>query len=294
MTGSASVFINPLPTIFNVTGGGAICPGASALIGLSGSQTGVSYQIKLAGLNIGSPVLGTGSALNFLSTILNLPGVYTIIATDITTGCSQAMNGSALINLNLAPAAQEVTGGGDFCAGSAGVSIGLNNSQLLVSYQLKNGNTNVGSPVTPLLGGAINFGTFTTPGTYTVVATNALGCANTMNGNAVVNTVSLPTIFDVTGGGSYCPGGNGVSVGLGSSEAGINYQLKRGSTNVGSVVAGTGSAIDFGLQTATGIYTVVATTITASCSQAMMGSAVISIYSQPTLSTIVTNVSCPD
>ena len=87
-----------------------------------------------------------------------------------------------------------------------------------------------------------------------------------------------PAAFNVTGGGSYCSGGSGVAVGLSGSQSGVNYQLVlNGSTNVGSPVAGTGSAISFGNQTAAGTYTVVATNVVTSCMTNMTGSATVSI-----------------
>jgi hypothetical protein len=87
-----------------------------------------------------------------------------------------------------------------------------------------------------------------------------------------------PAAFSVTGGGAYCSGGSGVVVGISGSQSGVNYQLVlNGSTNVGSPVAGTGSAISFGNQTAAGTYTVVATNVVTSCTTNMTGSATVSI-----------------
>lgn len=58
-----------------------------------------------------------------------------------------------------------------------------------------------------------------------------------------------PTAYNVTGSGAYCAGGLGVVVGLDGSETGVTYQLKNGTTDVGSPVSGTGAAITFGTQT---------------------------------------------
>ncbi|MFN0015277.1 MAG: hypothetical protein ACKVU2_12085, partial [Saprospiraceae bacterium] len=86
-----------------------------------------------------------------------------------------------------------------------------------------------------------------------------------------------PTAFDVTGGGAYYSGGTGVTVGLNNSETGVDYQLQNNGSSVGSAVAGTGSAIDFGNQTAAGTYTVVATATTGGCTAEMTGSASVTI-----------------
>ena len=90
---------------------------------------------------------------------------------------------------------------------------------------------------------------------------------------------TTPTAYAVSGGGGYCTGTSGVAVGLANSQTGVNYQLIRGgSTNVGSPVAGTtGSAINFGLQTTVGTYTVQATTTSGGCTASMTGSVTVSV-----------------
>ena len=100
-----------------------------------------------------------------------------------------------------------------------------------------------------------------TPGTNAIV-----------DGNPVLN--AAPTAYAVTGSGSFCQDGLGLAVGLSNSDIGVNYQLYSGETAVGSPVAGTGSAISFGNQTA-GTYTVTATNTTTLITGSMTGSAVI-------------------
>ena len=62
--GSASatfaLTVNPTPTVFTVTGGGGICGSTGVHIGLSGSQSSVSYQLYLGG----SMTLSTGTGTN--------------------------------------------------------------------------------------------------------------------------------------------------------------------------------------------------------------------------------------
>src|SRR5438445_6469400 len=284
MSGNAVIVVEANPTAFNVTGGGSYCAGGVGVaVGLSGSQSGVNYQLKRDGSNVGSAVAGTGSALNFGNQ--TDAGTYTVVATNNTaTACSSNMSGNAVIAVEANPTAFNVTGGGSYCAGGVGVGVGLSGSQSGVNYQLKLGGSNVSSPVAGT-GSALNFGNQTDAGTYTVVATNntATACSSNMSGNAVIAVEANPTAFNVTGGGSYCAGGVGVAVGLSGSQSGVNYQLKLGGSNVGSPVAGTGSALNFGNQTDAGTYTVVATNNTATaCSSNMSGNAVISVEANPT------------
>jgi hypothetical protein len=122
----------------------------------------------------------------------------------------------------------------------------------------------VGPPVSGA-GFGVSFPLITAAGNYGVVANYGSSCATTMSGTANIAISPLPTIFSVTGGGGYCAGGTGVHVGLSSSTVGVNYQLMLGGTMIGSPVAGTSAALDFGLQTTAGAYTVVATNATTGC-----------------------------
>lgn len=116
----------------------------------------------------------------------------------------------------------------------------------------------------------------TTTTTYTVTVTSSAGCTATMSRTITVN--SLPTLFNMTGGGSYCAGGPGVHIGLSGSQTGVNYQLRLNGNPVGAPVAGTGAALDFGIFTAPGIYTVVATSTSTGCTATMNGTAVVSSF----------------
>ncbi len=102
---------------------------------------------------------------------------------------------------------------------------------------------------------------------------------NGANGRVIItyDDCEPPTIYNVTGGGSYCLGGDGLAVGLDGSENGVTYQLYRDGNPVGAAINGTGGAITFGNQTVAGTYTVVATRTAGGCTSNMNGSAVIAI-----------------
>jgi hypothetical protein len=92
------------PTAFNVTGGGVICSGSSVSIGLSSSQVGINYQLKVNGSNIGSPVAGTGNAISFANQ--STAGTYTVVATNTNGTCNETetMTGSVAISISSATA----------------------------------------------------------------------------------------------------------------------------------------------------------------------------------------------
>ena len=106
--------------------------------------------------------------------------------------------------------------------------------------------------------------------------------SNWTESNTLTVTINtIPTAFNVTGGGSYCAGGTGVVVGLSGSALGVSYQLYNNDVPIGLPVTGTG-ALNFGLQTAAGTYTVVASNATTSCTNNMSGSATVIINPLPT------------
>jgi len=285
MSGTATVAINPLPTAFTVSGSGSYCAGGTGVnVNLSGSAIGVNYQLLLGGLPSGAAIAGTGGGFTFGPQ--TAAGTYTAQATNTLTGCVNNMLGSATITINTLPTAFSVTGGGGYCAGGLGAPVGLATSTVGVNYSLMRGITLITTMAGT--GSALNFGNQTGAGTYTVVATNTTtSCTNTMTGSATVTINALPGLFTVTGGGSYCSGGIGVNVGLTGSAVGVNYQLFNGATPVGTSVAGTGSALNFGLQTAAGTYTVQATDATTLCSSNMTGSATVTVTTLPTAFSVV-------
>jgi hypothetical protein len=192
--------------------------------------------------------------------------------------------GSVTVTVNPLPLAQTLTGGGSYCADGAGMPVGLQSSQSGVSYTLLNSAGEVVGTV-PGTGGAVSFGDYKA-GTYTVEAQNTTTtCSIDMPGSISITEIALPTAFNMTGGGSFCADQGGTAIGLDGSQTGINYQLLRtvGSTteNVGSPVAGTGSAISFGNQTESGTYSIIATTATTPSCPMEMGSLDVTINSMP-------------
>ncbi|REG91197.1 YDG domain-containing protein [Flavobacterium aquicola] len=122
--------------------------------------------------------------------------------------------------------------------------------------------------------------------TSSITATSGTPCNGTTGGDDwILDDIKLissvdPTAYDISG-TSVC--GGTATIGLSSSQIGVSYQLQRNGTNVGTLVAGTGSAIAstaFGNQTIVGTYTVVAIVGSTNC-KVMNGS--VSINALPTV-----------
>jgi hypothetical protein len=192
MSSSASITVNSLPVAYTLTGGGSYCEGGTgSVVGLTNSQSGVSYQLYSGATALsaaGSAVSGTGSAISFAPQ--TMADVYTAIGTNAATGCTNTMSGSETISMNAAPAIVSVTGGGSYVPGGSGVHIGLTGSCTGINYQLYSGATAVGSPVAGV-GYSLDFGSFTSAGTYTVIAINATtSCTSAMSDSAIVSIES--------------------------------------------------------------------------------------------------------
>jgi PKD repeat protein len=82
-----------------------------------------------------------------------------------------------------------------------------------------------------------------------------------------------------TGNTVLCEGGQGVELTLDGSETGVDYELYLDNTPTGNILAGTGSALNFGYVTEQGIYSCLAFTTT--CEQTMIGNSYVFIQYQP-------------
>ncbi len=97
-TSTVTVSVNPLPKVYNVTGGGSYCAGgAGVAIGLDSSNTGIRYQLYMGLTAMGAPVNGSNARISFGND--TTAGTYSAIATDTVTGCMSAMAGSAIVTI---------------------------------------------------------------------------------------------------------------------------------------------------------------------------------------------------
>jgi len=93
--------------------------------------------------------------------------------------------------------------------------------------------------------------------------------------SATTTTTSqhVPELFSLSEGGGFCQGEIGIEVSLDGSEIGVDYELYLDGAATGLIEAGTGSSLDFGYQTAEGIYTCLG--YNAHCDASMIGNSYI-------------------
>ena len=161
------------------------------------------------------------------------------------------------LSVYVRPIKFNLSGGGYFCSGSAGVSIALSGSELNTSYQLYKDGQASGSSVSGT-GNSITWNNISQIGDYSCIATQA-SVTQTMNGLPYVGLNPSPTIYSLSGPGGYCTGSATLTLSGSETAAGASYQLVKDGSNVGSAVTGTGSALSWANQSIMGHYTVVAT-----------------------------------
>ncbi|MHC1705522.1 MAG: PKD domain-containing protein [Tenuifilaceae bacterium] len=119
------------------------------------------------------------------------------------------------------------------------------------------------------------------PGLYTYYATQTANQCESTHATGTITINTLPSIYNVTGGGNYCQGGIGSAIGLSNSQTGVHYELwLDGSTIVADLIGTTGLPLNFGNLLSAGTYSVKAITAS-SCSVSMNGSVTISINPLP-------------
>ncbi len=191
----ATLTVNPNPTVFNVTGGGAYCAGGSGVaVGLDGSQSNVNYQLELGGISTGASVAGTGAAISFGSQ--TAAGSYTVVATNATTGCTASMSGSATVTINPTPSCSVTPASAAICVGgSQTFTVTPSGGTPGYTYLWSDGST--GTSLTT-----------NAAGTYSVTVTDSDGCTTTCSATLTVNP--LPTVS--VNSASVCAGGSATLI----------------------------------------------------------------------------------
>jgi gliding motility-associated-like protein len=81
--------------IFEVSGSGSYCIGASGIpVSINGSQLNVEYQLQKNGMDVGIPLMGSGSTLEWPD---QTEGIYEVVAGFNGTGLSDMMSGKAIV-----------------------------------------------------------------------------------------------------------------------------------------------------------------------------------------------------
>gem|GEM_PF-3290416 len=248
---------------------------------LLGSETGVTYQlwhVKGSGTDskVGAPVSGTTGSPLILGES-DKEGTYYVKATSVSCTAGVEMDNRVPFNINDLPIAFNMTGSGKYCDPVVGATIGLDNTQDGVKYQLQyyTGGVleNIGDPITagPTTGAIVfknsdgsNFIEKPETGFYRVVAISPKTCTSSMKGNVQVQQVASVVNFNVVGTSPfiYCAnGGTGVEIVLEDQEDGTIYELVKieddlTETHINTQTGGVSGQLTMGTNILAGTYAI--------------------------------------
>ncbi len=265
------VIVNPLPA--PITGNTEVCAGLT---------TQLSDATPTGTWTSANPAIASVTPTGGLVTGGATPGGTTTITYAIPTGCF------VTTTFVTHPLPAPITGNTNICVGS---TVTLSSAPAPGTWS--SANTLIATVPNPNIGVIYGFDYNVPVGapygmttvTYTLAST---GCIRT----TTVAVHPLPAVFTVTGGGSYCSGTGGLHVGLSGSQIGVNYYLYLGTATPTGPIPGTGGPLDFGVQTAGGVYTVIANNTYTTCSSNMTGSATITVI--PSVTPTVSIVPSPN
>lgn len=235
-----TITVNPTPVAI----GGPVTVCATQTIRLTDATPGGTWSSAVAGVATVTPA----------GVVTGLTSGTTVISYTNGAGCAAMQD----ITVNPMPAA--ITGNASICLGGTSALSDLTGPGTWFSS----------NPAVATIGSLSGVVTGVSLGTSMIVYMLPAGCSQSL----LVQVYPLPVVYNVSGGGNYCAGGSGEPIYLSGSAIGVNYLLYLGVTATGSF-AGTGSPMDYGLQTEPGVYTVIATSTATGCSIDMAGSAAI-------------------
>lgn len=200
VTGSFTITVVASPAnnfTLQVTSGG-LCSGGggSFVLTLSGSQIGVNYQLMRDGANVGAPVAGTGSAINFAAQ--TTAGSYSVLA--IATSISQNTCIACSVIIGPITVSQSTVPNPTF--GTIGTLCPGSTATLTATFP-------TGTTVTNVVwsGAGVSGTTFTAPaagGNYIITYSATVnGCPFTTTMTIAVTNVPAPAFGAV---GTLCPG----------------------------------------------------------------------------------------
>ena len=271
---AAYSIVTPTALVTTHTASGPLTFCAGGSVTLTANATAASYNWTRVFGGITTNNYATGK-----SVIITEPGVYSVDVTDVN-GCvyTHTLLQTSTVTVNPLPAKPIITASGPttFCQGAG--SLTLSTAAGAANY--------LWMPVG--MGG--NSIPIYWPETRqnTVTITDANGCKATSD--PMQTTVKpAPIQYTVTGGGTICAGGTGVSVNLSGSELGITYNLVQDGSTRGVFLMGTGGPISFANLTEAAEYRVRASNLATDCHYSMAGSVFITVNAAPATPTITSS-----
>ncbi len=202
------ISISALGQCFNnytLSPSGNVC-GGSVSMNLSGSQSGVSYQLKVNGANYGAPVNGTGSSIS-VGTVTSSSsgggGTFLVVASQFGSSCSPTVIAGTSVTFVPTPGGTVTASSSYVCSGSP-VTLTVNpTSAGTYNYQWFLNGASISGASSQTYSAAV-------AGTYTVQISNTCGAA-TLPCPAITASPNVGTPGSITGPISRVAGAAGSS-----------------------------------------------------------------------------------
>ena len=271
----ATLTVNTAPVITVQPVSIAQCVGTNATFSVTATGTGLTYQWRKGGINIGG---ATGSTYTINNINASHAGSYDVV---ITGTCGNITSNAATLTVNTPPAITAQPVSIVQCTGTnATFSVTATGTGL--TYQWRKGGTNIGGATGSTY--TINNINASHAGSYDVVITGT--CGN-ITSNAATLTVNLPpSITAQPASIAQCVGTN-ATFSVTATGAGLTYQWRKGGVNIGGA---TGSTYTINNINAThaGNYDVV---ITGTCGNITSNVATLTVNTAPAITTQPANLS---
>ncbi len=225
---NATVAGNPVlnssfPIAYALTGGGTCCDNSGGLpVGLANSEIGCSYSLFRNDVLVGSPITGTGTAINFPGN--QTAGTFKVTGTN-SYGATAMLN-SVMVLMNPSPV-PVIGSNSPLCSGATLNLTGGPASMNSYAWSGPNGFTSA------IQNPSIANATTLASGNYSITVTNSFGCvaSTTTTTSVVVNALPVPTI---TGPVSICTGATGINYSTEPSMTGYSWLVTGGNITAGA------------------------------------------------------------
>ncbi|MGZ3902281.1 MAG: PKD-like domain-containing protein [Bacteroidia bacterium] len=261
---TATVTVNPAPTVTATPATQQFCSGNATSIALSSSTGGTTYAWTVTQTNVSGASASSGSSITQTLTATSTAvgtAVYTI--TPTFAGCS----GTPIVvtvTVNPIPVVTATPNSQSFCSGGA-TSIALSSSVPSTTFAWTVAQTNTsgasagsGSNITQTL-----TATTASAGTAVYTITPSVGTCNGSTTTATVTVNPSPTMTATPATQTFCSGG-ATSIALSSTTGGATFAWTVTQTNVSGASAASGSNITqtltaTGTSNGTAVYTITPT-----------------------------------
>jgi hypothetical protein len=299
-TTTFQLIVNEMPSA-TISGSTTICPNATAVITLNGTPGAtVTYTVD-GGAN--QTILLNASGTNSVTTpALGVSSTYSLVsAANLTTTCSQAQAGSAVVTVSPLPTAT-ISGTTALCQGAASPVVTFTGAGGIAPYTFTYTINGGASQTVVSVGNTATVSAPTTPAgvfTYALVSVQnagASGCLQNQSGSAIITVNPLPTA-SVSGTVAVCQGDASPVVTFtganGTAPYTFTYTIGAGPSQ--SVTTTSGNSVTVGVPTTAAgsfAYNLVSVQDNVSCSQAQAGSAVVTVSPLPTATISGTTALC--